>query len=116
MAACGIPDAVDDHADRALAFARAMIDEIGRKTGDAMAIRVGVHSGPVIGGLIGRSRFVYDVWGETVNIASRLEGAGVPSRIHLSEATRQMLRRQSGDFERRTTNLRGVGEITTYIL
>ncbi len=115
MAACGVPDAVEDHADRAMAFARAMIDEIGRKTGDAMAIRVGVHSGPVIAGLIGRSRFVYDVWGETVNIASRLEGAGVPSRIHLSEATRQMLRTQSTDFERRTSTLRGVGEITTYI-
>ncbi|MBE9639350.1 adenylate/guanylate cyclase domain-containing protein [Salipiger mangrovisoli] len=114
MAASGVPLPAEDHAERALRFARAILPEIAARTDGEMTLRVGLHSGPVIAGLIGRSRFVYDVWGETVNLASRIEGAGVPGRIHLSDVTRQLLR-GGGAFEPRISALRGVGALRTYL-
>ncbi|SDG49235.1 adenylate/guanylate cyclase domain-containing protein [Alloyangia pacifica] len=114
MAASGVPLPAEDHAERALGFARAIVGDIARRTAGEMTIRVGLHSGPVIAGLIGRSRFVYDVWGETVNLASRIEAAGTPGRIHLSEATRALLR-DAGGFEARTSELRGVGAVRTFL-
>ena len=116
MAASGVPLPFDDHAERALSFARAIIGEMGRLTDKQMAIRVGLHTGPVIAGLIGRSRFVYDVWGETVNIASRIESTGVPGRIHLSAETRQRLTLQGATgFEPKQSHLKGLGDVKTYL-
>jgi adenylate cyclase len=83
---------------------------------DSFRVRIGVHTGPVIAGLIGRHRFVYDVWGETVNIASRLESQGVADRMQISEATRRALR-ASWELEPRcTVELRGVGKMETYLV
>ena len=89
MAAGGLPEPLDDHAARAVDLGLAMIDAAA-KEGDALAnvrLRVGVHSGPVIGGVIGHRKFAFDIWGETVNIASRLESHGIPGRVHVSAAT-----------------------------
>jgi class 3 adenylate cyclase len=80
MAAGGIPEPLADHAARVVDLGLAMID-VAENEGDRIAglqLRIGVHSGPVIGGVIGSRKFAFDIWGETVNIASRLESQGVP--------------------------------------
>lgn len=116
MAASGIPEPAEDHARRSLAFARDLIRATQNGTGGGLSIRVGMHSGPVIAGLVGRTRFVYDVWGETVNLASRLETSGAPGRIHLSSATRQLLQdRFETEPEARTQDLKGLGPVRTFL-
>ena len=118
MAACGVPEPAPDHADRIVALGKAMLEALQPLSGDgdAFRLRIGVHTGPVIAGLIGRSRFVYDVWGETVNIASRLESQGVADRVQISEATRRALRRPWSLEPRFAVELRGVGTMETYLV
>jgi class 3 adenylate cyclase len=81
-----------------------------------MNVRVGINSGPVIAGLIGRKRSVYDVWGETVNLASRLESTGMPGRIQISEATRDALGDYLDIVEARQHDVKGIGLITSYFI
>lgn len=117
MAACGIPEEREDHAHRALDFARDLIRVTSDKTHDAMSIRVGLNSGPVVAGLIGRVRFIYDVWGQTVNLASRLEASGQPGRIHVSEASYALfLDRLGPSPEVLEHTLKGVGKIRTFLV
>jgi class 3 adenylate cyclase len=117
MAACGIPEPAQDHADRIVALGQAMLAALKEQPSspDSFRLRIGVHTGPVIAGLIGRSRFVYDVWGETVNVASRLESQGVADRVQISEATRRVLR-SSRALEPRSVNLKGVGPVEAYLV
>lgn len=118
MAVCGVPEPADDHADRIVALGKSMLDssKLLAWGKDSFRIRVGVHTGPVIAGLIGRHRCVYDVWGETVNIASRLESQGVADRIQISEATRRALRDPWELEPRYAVELRGVGALETYLV
>lgn len=117
MAASGIPEPRPDHARAAVDFAKALIEETLRDDrGDPLRIRVGINTGPIIAGLIGRKRFVYDVWGHTVNVASRLESSGVPDRIQVSSETLEALGDNEGFEPRDRVVLRGVGEMTTYLL
>ncbi|MBP2233977.1 class 3 adenylate cyclase/CheY-like chemotaxis protein [Sinorhizobium kostiense] len=118
MAACGIPEPAADHADRIVALGRSMLNALDAMPPDSdrFRIRIGIHSGPVVAGLIGRHRFVYDVWGETVNIASRLESQGVADHIQFSEATMRALS-GSWTFEPRCgLELRGIGTVKTYLM
>ena len=89
MAAGGLPEPLEDHAARVVDLGLAMIDVAAQETGRiaGLQLRVGVHSGPVIGGVIGHRKFAFDIWGETVNVASRLESQGVAGRVHISAAT-----------------------------
>jgi class 3 adenylate cyclase len=118
MAACGVPEPVSDHADRVLALGRSMLESLqDAATGsEGFHIRIGIHSGPVVAGLIGRHRFVYDVWGETVNIASRLESQGIVDCMQISEATRRMLHGVWTMEVRYSVDLRGIGLIDTYLV
>jgi class 3 adenylate cyclase len=89
MVAGGLPEPLEDHAARVVELGLAMIDvaeQEGDRIGD-LQLRIGVHSGPVIGGVIGHRKFAFDIWGETVNVASRLESQGVRNRVHVSAAT-----------------------------
>ena len=89
MAAGGLPEPLGDHAARVVDLGLAMIDAAAHAS-DGIAhlrLRVGVHSGPVIGGVIGHRKLAFDIWGETVNIASRLESQGQPGRVIVSAAT-----------------------------
>jgi class 3 adenylate cyclase len=93
MAAGGLTKPLADHAARVVDLGLAMID-IAAHDIDSRAdlqLRVGVHSGPVIGGVIGHEKLAFDIWGETVNIASRLESQGVPGRVHISAATERSI-------------------------
>jgi class 3 adenylate cyclase len=81
-----------------------------------LQIRIGIHTGPVIAGLIGRKRSIYDVWGETVNLASRLESSGRSGRIHISAETRDALGLRSPQAETNTHHVKGIGEVTSYFI
>ena len=95
MAAGGLPEPLDGHASRIVELGLAMIDEAARHGGalGPINLRIGVHSGVAVGGVIGKRKIAFDVWGDTVNVASRLEEQGVAGRIQISEATRQPPRR-----------------------
>jgi class 3 adenylate cyclase len=85
-------------------------------SGVEMQIRVGMHVGPGIGGVIGLKKFIYDVWGDTVNTASRMESHGVPGRIQVTDGTAERLRDRYR-FERRgTVEVKGKGPVETWFL
>lgn len=108
MIAGGLPEPCPDHADRIARFALGMlrvIDKVNEETGETFAMRIGVHSGPVVAGVIGKVKFTYDLWGDTVNAASRMESHGEKGRVQLSEAAHTLL------SDRFTTEPRGVIEV-----
>ena len=95
MAVSGLLEASPDHAERAVRMALGAIEEVARfniENKFNLDIRVGINSGPVIGGIIGESRFMYDMWGDTVNVASRMESEGIKGKIQLSEATYDLVK------------------------
>ena len=115
MAVGGLPEPMEDHALRVVELGSAMLDVLGSGAA-AIGVRIGIHSGPVAGGVIGTQKFAYDVWGNTVNIAARLQQVGVPGRVHVSEET---MRLTSAVYEYEQvglTELRGVGPMATYLL
>jgi len=117
MAAAGAPKARADHAEAALAFGRAILAETEgwRKANELeLQVRVGMASGSVVGGVIGRRRIVFDVWGDTVNTAARMESSGIPGRIQLAASTREFL--SGGGFEDRQVDVKGLGMTRTYLL
>jgi adenylate cyclase len=94
MVAAGVPEPAADHAVRMAGMALAMLDalkQVSDEQGVEMALRIGIASGPVLAGVIGAKRLTYDVWGDTVNLASRLEGQSLPNRVLVSQATRTAL-------------------------
>ena len=119
MAVAGLPQPWPDHAARAARMALAMRDATARvsaETGEELALRIGLHSGPVVAGVIGRRKFTYDMWGDTVNTASRMESHGVPGAIHCTEATAMLLK---GVFQlqpRGAMEIKGKGEMRTFLL
>lgn len=94
MCVCGLPDEYPDHAIRMVGFAEAMLDgvrEVNAHYADRglpeIQIRIGIHSGPVIAGVVGEKKFAYDIWGDTVNIAARMESSGQVGRINITSET-----------------------------
>ena len=119
MAAAGLPQPRPGQTAAMAEFAFAMLatlEQINQTLEIPFQIRIGIHTGPVIAGVIGVNKFIYDVWGDTVNLASRLEAHGLPGRIHISEATRRAL---AADYEcepRGLINVKGMGKIATAFL
>jgi guanylate cyclase len=119
MVAGGLPEPAPDHAVRIAGMALAMRGFLGRfstERGVALEMRIGVHSGDVVAGVIGRRKFSYDLWGDTVNTASRMESHGAPGRIQVSAATRALLGPQFQLEERGPIAIKGKGEMTTFWL
>ena len=116
MVAGGIPTVRADHAeaiaDLALAM-RSTLAEIPSAAG--LALRIGIDSGPVVAGVIGRSKFGYDLWGDTVNTASRMQSHAPVGAIQVTERTHALLRERYR-FERRAVDVKGKGLLTTYLL
>ena len=119
MAAAGVPLPRPDHAEVMADFALAMLAALERVNAIAevsFQMRIGIHTGPVVAGVIGSHRFLYDIWGDTVNLASRLESHGLPGRIHVSPQTRQLLESGYHLEARGLINLRGIGKVRTAFL
>jgi class 3 adenylate cyclase len=119
MVAGGLPDPRPGHAEAVAEMAMAMRDEVARHTdpgGQPLAVRIGIDTGPVVAGVIGTSKFIYDLWGDTVNTASRMESQGVAGCIQVTARTYERLR-DGYRFERRgPIPVKGKGEIVTYFL
>jgi class 3 adenylate cyclase len=119
MAVGGALAPLPGHAENAVRLGLAMIaaiDTIRMAKGMPLAIRIGLHAGPVVAGVIGENRLAYDLWGESVNLASRLESSGAPGRIHVSAAVAERLR-GTFDFEQRgTIELKGFGPVPTFFV
>jgi adenylate cyclase len=116
MAAGGLPVPSEDHAARVVDLALAMID-VAAQTSDEIAdlrLRIGVHSGPVVGGIIGHRKFAFDIWGETVNVASRLESQGIEGHVHVSAATWRQVDQWFEAEPCGSVQLRGYGPVETY--
>jgi class 3 adenylate cyclase len=119
MAACGVPDPVHDHAPRAARMALEMLEavaSVNQDRGLSLELRVGLHSGPVVAGVIGERKFVYDLWGDTVNIASRMESHGVPGQVHVSDRTRELLGQGFVVRARGSVELKGRGVMATWFV
>ena len=108
-----------DHAEAVAETALEMVhatERLAAGWGYDLGVRVGVHAGPTVAGVIGMRKFIYDVWGDAVNKASRMESHGVPGRVQVTEETYRRLR-SAFEFERRgTIDVKGLGRITTYFL
>ena len=118
MAVAGAPLARDDHAAASLAMARDMIEAVAdlrERSGVPIEVRIGLASGSVVGGVIGQRRLLFDLWGDTVNVASRMESSGQPGRIQVAESTRALLEGRA-EFEPRTSDVKGLGVLNTYLV
>jgi class 3 adenylate cyclase len=119
MVVGGLPEPAADHAEKVADMALALSDELTHiKTGggEALSCRMGIHLGPAVAGVIGSKKFIYDVWGDTVNTASRMETNGVGGQI---QCTERVYRQLSGRFNftpRGEIDIKGKGQMSTYFL
>ena len=115
----GLPNPRDDHAhavaDTALEMVQAL-ERINKNRDIDLAMRIGIHSGPVVAGVICKIKFTYDIWGDTVNVASRMESSGLPGKIHISEQTMAELNSQFNLEERGMVECKGLGQVKTFFV
>ena len=119
MAAAGVPVPRPGHAEAIAALALEMgpaAARCGEEHGLDLRVRIGIDSGPVIAGVIGRSRFIYDLWGDTVNTASRMEAHAEPGTIQVTDRTRRLLEERFAFTPRGTIDVKGKGPMTTWVL
>jgi adenylate cyclase len=119
MVVSGVPVSRSDHAAALVQLALEMLDaarHIQDPHGRDVSIRIGIASGPVVAGVVGMKKFFYDVWGDAVNIASRMESTGVPGRIQVSPETFERVKDQFEFESRGPLDVKGKGKMTTWLL
>jgi class 3 adenylate cyclase len=119
MVAGGIPTPKPDHAEAIAEMALEMQQAIAcfqQHNGQPFNLRIGINTGPVVAGVIGVKKFNYDLWDDTVNVASRMESQGVPGGIQVTQATYEQLKDKYVFQERGAIEVKGKGKMTTYLL
>ena len=119
MVVGGLPTPRDDHAGAIAQMAlgmQAKIANLSVETGEKLAIRIGINSGPVVAGVIGVSKFTYDLWGDTVNVAARMEATGFAGSIQVTDVTYELLKDKYLFEKRGMIPVKGKGEMMTYWL
>ncbi len=123
MCAGGLPSQSDDHAEKILQAAFIIsektdeINDYKRKNGlSPWPLRIGIHTGPVVAGVIGTKKFAYDIWGDSVNVAARMEQTSVPGKINISESTKQKLKGEYTFEERGEIEAKNKGKIKMYFV
>jgi len=119
MVVGGMTEQADDHTERVAAMALELAEAVDRIEPAArlgITFRIGMHCGPVVAGVIGTKKFIYDVWGDTVNLASRMESLGVPGRIQVTEAVAERLGDAFVVEPRGLIEVKGKGPTATYFL
>jgi guanylate cyclase len=119
MAAAGVPRRRPDHARALVCMALEMRDFVAAHTfgnGQRVEFRIGINSGPVIGGVIGKRKFVYDVWGDAVNIASRMESHGLGGAVQITRATYELIKDDFICEPRGTVYVKGKGEMEVWLV
>ncbi len=119
MAVCGLPEPCADHALVVAAMALEMRDAVNqfrRDTGEPIQLRIGINSGAVVAGVIGMKKFVYDLWGDTVNVVHRMETQGYAGQIQVSEATYLHLQDSFQFAEPTDVAIKGKGLMRAYLL
>jgi class 3 adenylate cyclase len=119
MAVCGLPDPVPDHTERMVRMAIRMVyitREHAMQHKVTMKLRVGVNSGPVVAGVIGKSKYIYDLWGDTVNLASRMESGGLPDMIQVTRPVYEKLKDRFVFEPRGTIEVKGKGLVEAWLL
>ena len=121
MAACGVPTPNENHAEVMLKFAIGMYKDLAEYNKTAKIkfnIRIGLNSGPVIAGVIGQNKFIYDIWGDTVNVASRMESACSPGHIRITQSVKDLVEKPGRHLKCRMEecDVKGKGLMKTYEL
>ena len=119
MVAGGVPLSARDHCVRIAKMALMMQQFVAEQPlydGKRIRLRVGLHTGPVIAGVIGKRKFAYDLWGDAVNVAARMESHGLPDKIHVSQAMEERLKEAFFLSYRDTIEIKGKGKMATYWL
>lgn len=119
MVVAGVPVQMDRHAQALAGLAIEMQDFLGKLPkvdGNTVNFRIGINSGPVVGGVIGKKKFVFDVWGDAVNIASRMESQGEAGRIQITQMTYDLIREEFSAIPRGFIDIKGSGVLKTWFL
>lgn len=119
MVAGGLPEPREDHCEAVMAFAVDMLDAVSKRRAwddQPIRLRVGINTGPVVAGVIGRQKFIYDLWGDAVNTASRMESNGLANVIQVTKAVKDKLGDRYSFEEREPIHIKGKGGMVTYLL
>lgn len=119
MAAAGLPDRYEGHEEEIVNFARAVIkkiEEFNKRNNTNLHVRIGINTGMAVAGIIGKKKFIYDIWGESVNLAARQESYGIADKICVSESTMEILKDKYEFTDRGLIDIKGFGPTPSYIL